>query len=582
MRYRLTASAAATALVAAFGPAAAPSQAVGQSVELERAGRLDQAAALYLAAARADPTSLPALLGLERVLPRLGRLPELLPIAQRAVGLEPSNGELQGLLVRLYVALNEPDSARAAARSWARAWPHDATPYREWALALEELGEYAAAREVLLAGREALGPPTLFAVEVAQVRERLGEWDAATEEWAAAVTARPAEGTNAAAQLVDVPPARRGAVTTILTRGGASVPDRRLAAALLMSWGDPERAWTTFEGTVNPHSPDTPYALRNFADLAPTTATPGAWRVRGLALSRFADLAPEPLAVRARADAARAFLEAGDPAAAQAQLARVAGDSAAPLDAQQLAQATLIRALIQAGALDSAGAEMAHSGDRLLIDDRAALRVALARARIRRGELVQADAALADDSSLEALATHGWIALYRGDLQTARGLFRSAGPYAGDRRDATERMAILALVQRIPEDRSPALGNALLALARGDSGQAVTDLRELADQLTPPGGRPEVLLLAGNVAAHRGADGEREAAAFFEEVVRTGDGGAAPPAAELGWAQLLLRQGRVTEAAQHLEHLILNYPESAVVPEARRELERVKGAIPHS
>src|SRR3989442_1336577 len=58
--------------------------------------------------------------------------------------------------------------------------------------------------------------------------------------------------------------------------------------------------------------------------------------------------------------------------------------------------------------------------------------------------------------------------------------------------------------------------------------------------------------------------------------------GAAPPAAELDWARLLVRAGRSGEAIPHLEHLILTYPSSAVVPEARRELERAKGAIPKS
>jgi hypothetical protein len=44
----------------------------------------------------------------------------------------------------------------------------------------------------------------------------------------------------------------------------------------------------------------------------------------------------------------------------------------------------------------------------------------------------------------------------------------------------------------------------------------------------------------------------------------------------------LVRAGRSSEAIPHLEHLILTYPSSAVVPEARRELERAKGAIPKS
>jgi hypothetical protein len=68
----------------------------------------------------------------------------------------------------------------------------------------------------------------------------------------------------------------------------------------------------------------------------------------------------------------------------------------------------------------------------------------------------------------------------------------------------------------------------------------------------------------------------------FQEIVSAGDTGAAPPTAELEWARLLVRQGRPVEAVQHLEHLILTYPGSAVVPEARREMERARGAIPRS
>src|SRR5438132_5250182 len=82
-----------------------PSQAIGQGFELERAGQYEQAAAMYLAALRADPTNLPALLGLERVLPPLNRLGELLPAAQRtpapAGGAEPPRGRLVGPRARL-------------------------------------------------------------------------------------------------------------------------------------------------------------------------------------------------------------------------------------------------------------------------------------------------------------------------------------------------------------------------------------------------------------------------------------------------------------------------------------------------
>src|SRR5437870_8886547 len=98
-----------------------PSQAIGQGFELERAGQYEQAAAIYLATLRADPTNLSALLGLERVLPPLNRLRELLPAAQRAAAASPTNAALRGVLLRTYVGLNEPDSARAVALRWTTA-----------------------------------------------------------------------------------------------------------------------------------------------------------------------------------------------------------------------------------------------------------------------------------------------------------------------------------------------------------------------------------------------------------------------------------------------------------------------------
>src|SRR5438046_5987850 len=83
----------------------APAQAIGQGFELERTGRADQAAELYLATVRASPTDVAALLGLERVLPQLDRARELLPLVQRAVTLDAESDVLRGLLLRTCVAL---------------------------------------------------------------------------------------------------------------------------------------------------------------------------------------------------------------------------------------------------------------------------------------------------------------------------------------------------------------------------------------------------------------------------------------------------------------------------------------------
>ncbi len=570
------------ALTAEPGPVAR-AQAIGQGFELERAGQYAQAATVYLATLRADPTNLPALLGLERVLPSLNRLPELLPIARRVAAASPKNAALRAVLLRTYAALNEPDSAEAMALRWAAESPRDEAPYREWAIALEDARRYEDARRVLLSGRRSLGRPTAFAVELAELLQRTGEWEAAAREWATALTDAPTQLPNAAGALAEAPEAQRERIARVLTPADATSLARRLAGELLLGWGEAQRAWTVFESTVATPSPDAAYALRRFADLAAAGKTPASRRVRALALARFAEMVPEPLAVRARADAARAFLEAGDRTAARDVLERVASDSSAPPDVQALAQAALVEALIQDGQLDAAAQRLA-TDDRLGGDDRAALRQKLARARMLRGELDLADSVLRGDSSVDALALKGWVALYRGELKEARTLFRAAGPYAGDRRDATERTAMLALLQQVPRETFPEMGSALLLVARGDSAGALVALRRVADRLRLGGeasGRPDVLLLAGRIAARRTGQ-QQIALELFGEVVQTSGSGAAAPAAELEWARLLLRQQKTAEAVQHLEHLILTYPESAVVPEARRELGRTKGAIPKS
>src|ERR1700680_178078 len=144
-----------TALVA-LAPVGARAQAIGQGFDLERSGQLDAAAAYYVSTARTSPANLPALLGLERVLPQLKRMPELLPLVRRAVARDSASTALRGLLVRTYVVLDLPDSAAAVVGRWARARPHDEAPYREWALALADRHSNEQAGQVLLAGRRAL------------------------------------------------------------------------------------------------------------------------------------------------------------------------------------------------------------------------------------------------------------------------------------------------------------------------------------------------------------------------------------------------------------------------------------------
>src|SRR6266571_4854602 len=381
-------------------------QVIGEAVELERTGRHDRAAVVYLAVLRGEPTNLAALLGLERVLPPLGRLPELLPLVRRALARDSTNRAFRALEVRTLATLKEPGSAGEGAR-------------RRVALALADARRFDEARAVLVAGQRALGGSRAgaLAVELADLAARRGDWEDAARQWGRAATAAPDQLPSAAAQLADVAPGQRDRVTRALVEDPSPVA-RRLGAELLLAWGDPARAWAVFEPAVTAAgSPQAAFALRRFADLAGARGTPEGRRVRALALARLADVVPQPVAARARADAAHALLDAGDFAAARPVLERLAADSTAPADAQALANTALVEALIRQDDLDAATARLAAVGDRAPADDRAALGRALVRARIRRGELARADSALAGDSSVDATALRGWVALYRGDLK---------------------------------------------------------------------------------------------------------------------------------------------------------------------
>lgn len=551
---------------------------LGPAFEHERAGRPAQAATAYLNVLRSDPASLAALLGLERVLPGLGRLRELMPLIQNARAAVPDNALLRGIELRMYATLGEVDSAAAVVQRWAKAAPRDETPYREWAVVLQDRRLWDDARRALLQGRAALGRPAALAVEMAELEQRVANWEASAREWALAVGATTSHHANAVSQLEHGPADQRERIIRQLTVAGEPRA-QRVAAELLIAWGEPMRGWELLEATLVDPPPDAPMVTRRFADRAGAVGTIEGRQAQALALERFADLAPAPMAARARAEATRAFLAAGDRAGARRTLDRMSSDVNVPLESQLLAQTAFVQALIDEGQLDSAAQRLAKLDDRVAAEEQQTLRLSLARARIGRGQLDLAAQTLAGDSSVAALAAQGWIALYRGHLKDAAALFRAAGPYAGDRKDATERTAALALLQQIKLDTVPELGAALLQLARGDSVGAIGALQRAAAKLES-GGRADVMLVAGQVAAAV-IGHEAEAIALLADVARRGTG-AAPPAAELAWARVLVRQGLQQDAINRLEHLILTYPGSAFVPEARRELERVRGAVPRS
>jgi len=195
----------------------------------------------------------------------------------------------------------------------------------------------------------------------------------------------------------------------------------------------------------------------------------------------------------------------------------------------------------------------------------------LASAWVRSGDLARARQALrtagADADSSDAA---GLIALYEGRLDAARALLR------GSRDQSADMALVLGIVSRVRGDSAPQLGAAFLALARGDSAAAAQRFVEAAER--HPEAASAILLAAARVHAAR--NDAKRAIPVWQRIVERYASAPEAAEAELEWARALRRGGDTAGAISHLEHLILNAPESALLPQARRELDLVRGSVP--
>jgi thioredoxin-like negative regulator of GroEL len=317
--------------------------------------------------------------------------------------------------------------------------------------------------------------------------------------------------------------------------------------------------------------------LRGLLDQLRPQLTSEAKQTQGRVLEALAERSPPVQASRLRLEAAQAYSSAGYKGDARRMLGGLADDRGAPASVSSDAAVTLVDVLIGEGKLEDAERRLRELRSTVSADEYDSLRRRLVTAWIRAGNLGRADSTIAPDSSVEGLALSGRVRLYRGDIKGAVERFKAAGPYTSDRTEATRRTGLLALLQSFEVDTSPALGRALLLLEQGDTLQASESLEQLASGVAPQQGGAELNLLAGRLftTAGKPADAERVLrAAAVPEAVGTA------PAAELALAELFISTGRSGEAVGLLEHLILTYPQSALVPQARRRLDEARGAVP--
>lgn len=529
---------------------------MSKALEHESAGRNREAIDGWRKVIAAGAT-VPGVLGLERVFSVLALEDSLLPTFAEVIPKFPRDAQLRAAQLRTLATVGRDAEATRAFEEWRDLQPNDVAPYREFARVLLFHNRAAAADTVLRQATAALGNTRALVLEIAQMRAGLGLWQASAEAWREAMAEEPYYESATVFSLQPTPSAARDGVRAELKKPGAPLGAAQALAFLEIAWGSARLGWQV----LAPLQPtDTVVSVwRQFVDEAE--------RARAWAATRDALVAIH----KARPDAATALraaelsLKADDPSMALT-LVREAGTL---LDAtRRLGEVmpTELEALARLGRAREAEQVLAKAAPQLGEEGQRAYARTIAWAWIRAGDVGKARAALVGAPLDAEDAVSGWLSLFEGDLEGARKALRMTESPGQDV------ISALSLVNRSSQKSAPIAGAAFLALARGDSAQAARKFEEAAGELSDAASL--LFTLAARIETARKA--EDRAMTLWQKVATQFAEAPEAPEAQLEWARGLKRRGDSAGAREHLEHLILTYPGSALVPQARRELDALR------
>ena len=537
------------------------SVAFSKALQLEVDSKYKDAATFYrMSLFGADGPN--ALLGLERVYAELGWTDSLLAPLDSLLAREPANGIYRSAQLRSLQSLNREAELRRAFDDWTRAAAGDPAPYREYSRILIQRNRSATADSVITKGQAALGSMRGLEMEVAQVRASAGDWVASARAWRAALAFSPELDQATAYSLAPTPTAMRDSVRATFLAPPMAVPPRLALARIEMNWGSAANGWRALRDL-----PPDSVSVDAWIEFAERAEAEGEWALARDALGQSLRARPSSgLSLRA----ATAAMNAGD---AMSVLTLIPLSSLG-IDSAKMASAYVplhVRALATIGRADGAQ-RLATSFDKWFAPPmRNAVTRTVAWGWVRQGEMERARQALSlIGPEADSSDTAGWLALYDGDLRTARHLLRAGSE------SSPELALALATVARIKTDRAPLVGAAFLALARRDTATAAKGFVEAA--AATPDATSTLLAIAAQLYA--GKKDDQAAIGLWSRILEQQPQSAEAPEADLAWARALLRRKDVAGAVARLEHLILTYPTSAMLPQARRELDLARKIIP--
>jgi len=525
------------------------------------------------------PTSSGGIFALERVLRARGRVADVLPVVDAYLVREPSAPGPRYLKLRILVEMDSLDAVSEAAEAWIEADARSPDPYREVARIYERAFGPEEALRVLRQGQAALGDSTSLSVETGDLLLRLGDADAAVQEWSAAVGSDGAQAAAILRRVSELEGDRAALVRPLVEALGAdptTTARRRAAAHVAVEVGLQDEAIHQARRAARELSARSRKSF--LTDLSRRADEAGASDV---ALWAYGELRDDAEGAEGRALDERivsAALASGDTALARKSQDRVAGALPRGSPERRRALATAIRLGATEESVTRIRRRVLEFQDEFPgapeLDELAAN---LAWDLQGRGRMDEAAAVLEGVDGPRSSLERAYIHFAQGDLEA--GQVALLGSVTGlPAASATDVIELAAVLQRVSPASAAVVADAAARSHRGATREAVEALNG-AIAGAPAADRSALLGLAARFAD---AGGDRVAAADLRaRLINEHPDDPGVPEATVALARYHADQpAGLEEAVRLLENLILSSPDNPVVPHARRELQRLRGRIP--
>lgn len=546
-----------------------------EAAEQENNGDLDGAEATLRALLERRPTSTGAVFALERVLRAKGELKGLIQVLDAHLAANPAASAARFTKLKVLAELKDDDGVQRAVAEWRRAEPDSPDPFREAARIYEESSGPERALAILSEGLAELGESGPLLIEQGDILLSQGKASEGARSWARALGPDRAQTQAVLRRIENLEEGRDEVVSDLLTvLGSEPTSTDRLEVGYTIALREnleSEAQELAGKAAAKSGNREAKAFLTAFARKAEELdRTASARWAYGQVRERTSD------AVEGRATDQRLVetsLALQDTLGAYEAQHRIT-ESYPPRSsdrmrswAQELRlQVSLVEPSEVRQNLDDFRNDFPDSPE---LDDLAAT---VASRLLGRGERQVALDVLAGIEGPGANLERAYLLLEAGSREDGLAALEASIPEL-DPADATEVIALMLLLTSLTPEGAQVAADLAISAHRGNPGSGLLDVEVKLDALQPQD-QPAILALAARTADQAG-DGAL--GMIFRRRILTEH----PDAPELPDAALQLARSLaaspagVPEARSILEDLIVNRPESPIVPDARRELRRL-------